>query len=192
MTFPGSVQTAIGTPGNMRIGRITGVSPVQVTIESTVLDPNAVGFLGGYIPLLGDVVAVSGQSAQPSSRSASWLVHGRIVGDASARFALAHINVSVTDTTTSAAFVNIVGAGPTVTSWLESRKAERGLCKAATDSASTLAKAASTSSAKVWNTAASMVSPAHGYSMAKTGVKPGILGHLDNVSGAVERNPQER
>lgn len=86
MTLPGSIQTAIGAPGNMRIGVITGTDPAQVTIESTVLNPAAVGFLDGYVPVLGDVVAVSGQSAQPSARSASWLVHGRIVSSPPAAF----------------------------------------------------------------------------------------------------------
>lgn len=86
MTLPGSIQTAIGAPGNMRIGVITGVEPAQVTLESTVLNADVVGFLDGYVPVLGDVVAVSGQSAQPSARSASWLVHGKIVSTPPAAF----------------------------------------------------------------------------------------------------------
>lgn len=82
MTFPGSIQTAIGAPGNMRIGEIAEVDGDQVSVilENTVLDSSAVGFLDGYVPVSGDVVAISGQSAHPAARSASWLVHGRIVG----------------------------------------------------------------------------------------------------------------
>lgn len=82
MTFPSSIQTAIGAPGNMRIGQITAIEDgvALVMLENTVLDPDAVGFLNTYVPAVGDVVAVSGQSAQPSARSASWLVHGKIVG----------------------------------------------------------------------------------------------------------------
>lgn len=113
MTFPGSIQTAIGAPGNMRIGRITAVNPVAVTLENTVLDPSAVGFLNGYIPALDDVVAISGQSAQPSARSASWLVHGRIDPATALVPALTFVVINfeaTTENTSSATFVDMTGA----------------------------------------------------------------------------------
>lgn len=92
----------------MRIGQVTLVDGdlVEVTLENTVLDPAAVGFLDGYAPVAGDVVAISGQSAHPAARSASWLVHGRITGTP-ARLAFASFNERTGAlNTVSAAFVN--------------------------------------------------------------------------------------
>lgn len=102
----------------MRIGRITGLDPVEVTLESTVLRSDAVGFLNGYVPAVGDVVAVSGQSAQPSARSASWLVHGRIDPSAALRPALAIVVFNIAapvENTSSATFVAITGAAGSFT-----------------------------------------------------------------------------
>lgn len=118
MTFPGSIQTAIGAPGNMRIGRITAIEGgvVSVTLENTVLDVDAVGFLDTYVPSVDDVVAISGQSAQPSARSASWLVHGKIVGSANVSLAHASYNADAgTLFTVSPAFVNFGAAAVSFT-----------------------------------------------------------------------------
>lgn len=116
MTFPGAIQTAIGSPSNIRIGRIVGVSPTLVQIENTILDHEAVGFVDGYVPALDDVVAVSGQSAQPSARSASWLVHGRVVSVSSVPLAHAIYNEPAgANFYTGAAFTNLGAASVSFT-----------------------------------------------------------------------------
>lgn len=75
MTFPGSIQKDRGQPSLVRMGRIGADGLVY--IQDTALEPDAVGFQGGYAPVAGDTVAVMGQSAIGTAGS-SWLVLGRV------------------------------------------------------------------------------------------------------------------
>lgn len=64
-----------GQPSIVRIGVVTAVNPVQVSMQGTVL--SSPGVLDGYGPTVGDNVAVLGQSAI-SANGSSWLVLGRV------------------------------------------------------------------------------------------------------------------
>lgn len=83
MTFPGSIQKDRGQPSLVRMG-VIGADGL-VYIQDTALEPDAVGFLGGYAPIEGDTVAVLGQSAIGTAGS-SWLVLGSILSGESVSF----------------------------------------------------------------------------------------------------------
>lgn len=74
-----AVVSAAGQPATVRVGTITALSPTRVTMGGTVIDPEAVGFARDYSPVLGDVVALLGQSVEGTDSSGStWLVLGTI------------------------------------------------------------------------------------------------------------------
>lgn len=58
----------------MRIGTVTGINPVVVSLQGAVL--NDVGFAGSYVPALGDSVVLLGQSSSVSTDPTSWLALG--------------------------------------------------------------------------------------------------------------------
>lgn len=74
-----SLATAIAKdrdqPSKVRIGVVSSVSPFLVSVQGT--EYTSVGLVGGYMPLLGDVVALVGQSAIAASGS-SWLCLGPV------------------------------------------------------------------------------------------------------------------
>lgn len=73
-----AVQGRVGQPATIRIGTITSVGPVVLTIQGANYQGSAVGTLGSYTPSLGDVVAVVGQSPSSGSDPTSWLILGDI------------------------------------------------------------------------------------------------------------------
>lgn len=64
-----------GQPSTVRIGTVTQVSPLEVTVQATPY--RNVGILGDYSPFLGDIVALLGQSAV-SADGSSWLTLGKV------------------------------------------------------------------------------------------------------------------
>jgi hypothetical protein len=76
MTQPlvSSVQGAIGQPASVRVGRIVGVDPLQVSVQGVVF--NNVGTIGNLIPFVGMSVQLVGQSTATGSDPTSWVVLG--------------------------------------------------------------------------------------------------------------------
>jgi hypothetical protein len=72
--LPAQIRATPGAPSSVRIGTITGVNPVVVSLQGTVL--NDVGFAGSYVPLIGDSVVLLGQSSSVSTDPTSWLAIG--------------------------------------------------------------------------------------------------------------------
>jgi hypothetical protein len=68
------ISQVAGQPASVRIGVVSGVSPFTVSVQGAVF--NDVGFVGGYFPVVGDVVALLGQSSQAGSDPTSWLCLG--------------------------------------------------------------------------------------------------------------------
>lgn len=98
-----------GQPATVRIGTVVQVSPLRVLVQATLYE--SVGVAGGYIPAVGDVVALLGQSAV-SADGSSWLAVCRIVPSSSAMVSAA-TQASGVDTNTvvtaSAAYVPLTG-----------------------------------------------------------------------------------
>lgn len=74
-SLPLAVQSVPGHPAKFRTGTVLTVSPLTVDIQGTVF--TNCGVLGWYIPAVGDLVAVAGQSSLNQDQS-SWLVLGDI------------------------------------------------------------------------------------------------------------------
>ena len=71
-----AVQAVPSQPSTTRVGTVTSVDPLTVSVQGTVFV--GVGKLASYfMPAVGDVVALVGQSALTSD-AASWLVLGRV------------------------------------------------------------------------------------------------------------------
>lgn len=81
MSFADQVAKDRGQPSNVRIGVVSSASPLLVNVQGTLFSD--VGVIGGYIPAVGDTVALLGQSAV-SADGSSWLLLGRMVTSASA------------------------------------------------------------------------------------------------------------
>lgn len=75
MSFANQIIKDRGQPATVRIGIVTQVSPLEVTVQATPY--RNVGILGDYSPFLGDVVALLGQSAV-SADGSSWLTLGKV------------------------------------------------------------------------------------------------------------------
>ncbi len=73
MSFADTISKDRGQPATVRIGVVTNLLPLEITVQATPF--RNVGVLNSYIPQLGDVVAVLGQSAV-SADGSSWLVLG--------------------------------------------------------------------------------------------------------------------
>lgn len=76
MSLADSIAKDRAQPATVRIGIVTAVAPLLITTQGTPFQ--RVGVIAGYIPALGDVVAMLGQSAV-SADGSSWLALGRIV-----------------------------------------------------------------------------------------------------------------
>lgn len=72
------IQAAPGQPASVRIGRVESDDPLVISAQGTEF--NDVGFLGGYNPNEGDIVALLGQSSQAGSDPTSWLCLGSVHG----------------------------------------------------------------------------------------------------------------
>lgn len=99
-----------GQPATVRIGEVTSLLPFVVSVQGRGFAN--VGVLNGYIPAVGDVVAVLGQSAV-SADGSSWLVLGRIVLSTSTLLSAVTRGSGVqtgTVSTASAVYVTLGGA----------------------------------------------------------------------------------
>lgn len=65
-----------GQPASVRIGRVDSDNPLVISAQGTEF--NDVGFLQGYSPNEGDIVALLGQSSQAGSDPTSWLCLGSV------------------------------------------------------------------------------------------------------------------
>lgn len=75
MSFADNINKNRGQPATVRVGVVTAIFPLKVLVQTTEFVD--VGVLDGYIPQLGDVVALLGQSAV-SADGSSWLALGLI------------------------------------------------------------------------------------------------------------------
>lgn len=71
-----AVQGAVGQPASVRIGIVDSISPLVISAQGATF--NDVGVRDGYIPQVGDSVALLGQSSGAGSDPASWLALGAI------------------------------------------------------------------------------------------------------------------
>lgn len=69
-----STRLAVGQPASIRVGRITGVDPLQVSVQGAVFDN--VGSIGNLVPFVGMSVLLIGQSTTTGSDPTSWTVLG--------------------------------------------------------------------------------------------------------------------
>lgn len=106
--LPAQIQSTPGAPSSVRIGMVTGVNPVVVSLQGTVLDD--VGFLGSYVPAVGDSVVLLGQSSTVSTDPTSWLALGSSNG--AARVAFQAGEELFTFVALTVAFVDVVFAQP--------------------------------------------------------------------------------
>ena len=68
------VQNSSGQPATVRVGRVASVSPFTVSAQGVVFTD--VGWLGSYLPNLGDVVILLGQSPASGPDPGSWVALG--------------------------------------------------------------------------------------------------------------------
>jgi hypothetical protein len=73
--FLDEIQKDRGQPAIVRVGTVTGVNPLKVSVQGTEFDE--VGVLNGLAPGLGKTVAVLGQSSV-SADGSSWLTLGDV------------------------------------------------------------------------------------------------------------------
>jgi hypothetical protein len=71
-----AVQGAVGQPASVRIGTVDSIDPTVISAQGTPFED--VGFLDGYVPEVGDTVALLGQSSGSGSDPASWLTLGKV------------------------------------------------------------------------------------------------------------------
>jgi len=76
MSLADQISKNRGQPATVRIGVVSDVSPLVVTVQQT--EVTNVGMLSDFFPVVGDVVALLGQSAV-SADGSSWLALGRVV-----------------------------------------------------------------------------------------------------------------
>ena len=74
MTQPEAIVQAVGQPATVRIGVVESLGPLVVNVQGARF--TELGVIGAC-PVVGDVVALLGQSSI-GSRAASWLVLGTI------------------------------------------------------------------------------------------------------------------
>lgn len=77
MSLARQITRVAGQPASIRVGTVMSVSPLEVQVQDTVYSSESLGVLGSYFPVMGDTVAVIGQSNDESSDPASWLVMGK-------------------------------------------------------------------------------------------------------------------
>ena len=110
MTLADQISKDRGQPATVRIGVVESLLPLVVSVQGTSFQD--VGVLGWYVPAIGDVVALLGQSAV-SADGSSWLVLGEVAPSASAAIGLATVasGVDTTSVTTaSAVYVPLTGS----------------------------------------------------------------------------------
>jgi hypothetical protein len=75
-TLADAIQGAAGQPASVRVGRVDSLNPLVITAQGVPFED--VGTLGSYAPLVGDSVALLGQSSAAGSDPGSWLALGSV------------------------------------------------------------------------------------------------------------------
>lgn len=75
------IAAAPGQPSSVRIGIVLETNPAVISVQGQEFTD--VGFLDSYVPTVGDVVALLGQSSQAGTDPTSWLCLGEIVSEPS-------------------------------------------------------------------------------------------------------------
>jgi hypothetical protein len=81
MSFADQISKDRGQPGTVRIGTVASVVPLVVSVQGSLFTD--VGVLAGYVPVVGQTVALLGQSSV-SADGSSWLALGAITSSATA------------------------------------------------------------------------------------------------------------
>lgn len=76
LSLPAQVVRASGAPSSVRIGVVTSLSPLTVSIQGHNLNPGAVGVAANINPVLGSSVVLLGQSKASGTDPSSWLIIG--------------------------------------------------------------------------------------------------------------------
>lgn len=71
-----AASSLAGQPSSVRIGTVADTTPLTVSVQGAVFTD--VGILGSFSPILGQAVALLGQSPASGSDPTSWLVLGDI------------------------------------------------------------------------------------------------------------------
>lgn len=77
-SLSGQIARTGGLPATVRIGTVVQDDPLIVSVQGVLYSQEAVGVLETGIPVVGDAVALLGQSALVGGDPASWIVLGRI------------------------------------------------------------------------------------------------------------------
>jgi hypothetical protein len=77
-SLTGQIAQAAGLPASVRIGTVVQANPLIVSVQGVLYSQEAVGVVEPGVPLVGDAVALLGQSALSGGDPTSWLVLGRI------------------------------------------------------------------------------------------------------------------
>lgn len=75
-SLPAQVRQAVGQPASVRIGTVTSLSPLTVSVQGQDLSPESVGVAANINPLVGSTVVLLGQSKASGSDPSSWLIVG--------------------------------------------------------------------------------------------------------------------
>ena len=75
MSFADQISKDRGQPATVRVGTVVSLSPLTVDVQDTGI--TNMGVLDGYVPAVGHVVALLGQSSV-SADGSSWLLLGHI------------------------------------------------------------------------------------------------------------------
>lgn len=90
-----AVQNAVGQPSTVRIGIVESLNPTVISAQGVPFED--VGFIDGYVPVLGDTVPLLGQCSDAGSDPASWLALGRVQSASTpVQFQAGIVNVTVT------------------------------------------------------------------------------------------------
>lgn len=74
--LPGALRSLAGQPATVRIGTITSINPVVVSVQGAVFTD--VGLVGSFTGTVGDPVVLIGQSPSNGTDPASWLALGKV------------------------------------------------------------------------------------------------------------------
>lgn len=72
-------RAAVGAPSSVRIGLVESLAPLVISVQGVPFQ--TVGTLSSYTPVVGDTVALLGQSPTSGSDPTSWLALGAVVAN---------------------------------------------------------------------------------------------------------------
>jgi hypothetical protein len=81
MSFADQIAKDRGQPGTVRVGTVLSVVPLVVSVQGSLFTD--VGVLAGFVPVVGQTVALLGQSSV-SADGSSWLALGAVTSSATA------------------------------------------------------------------------------------------------------------